>query len=173
MMRYEIKYAVDPSGLVEFSQWIDGAAYFRWAFPRRGVHSVYFDTAEMGAARDNLAGIAIRNKYRIRWYSDVNGKDIFSSAKPRFEIKSKQGRLGTKFDRVLETIDARMIHNEDGDQLTLELRKELASNPWRNMPVSVDVLEANLLVEYERDYFVGPGDIRVTVDHKVNYGDVL
>ncbi|MBT4889975.1 MAG: polyphosphate polymerase domain-containing protein [Rhodospirillales bacterium] len=173
MMRYEIKYALDPMGLIEFSQWIASAAYFRRAYSRRGVHSVYFDTAEMGSARDNLSGIGVRNKFRVRWYSDVNGKEVFASAKPKFEIKSKQGRLGTKYDRVLETIDGSRIHTEDGNQLTNELRKELAANPWRDLPVSIDVLNANLLVEYERDYYVGPGDVRVTIDHNVTYGDVM
>jgi hypothetical protein len=116
-MRYEIKYALDPAGLVEFSQWLAGAGWFRRAYPKRRVHSVYFDTAEMGAARDNLAGISLRNKYRVRWYSSLRHNPTSSEAAPRFEIKSKQGRLGWKTDHVLDTIKAETIAEWNGETL--------------------------------------------------------
>ena len=172
-MRYEIKYALDPPSLVDFSQWLAGAGWFRRAYPKRRVHSVYFDTAEMSAARDNLAGISLRNKYRVRWYSSLCHNPISSQSTPRFEIKSKQGRLGWKTGHVLETIKAETIPEWNGQTLNQNLRTSLTGEQWSNRRQPLDFLAPKLLVEYERAYYVGPEAMRVTVDENICFGDVL
>ena len=172
-MRYEIKFVLDPINLIEFKRWITQTPIFRRSYPRRGIHSVYFDTSEMSSARDNLAGIALRNKYRLRWYSDLGKPRPSSAASPKFEIKSKQGRLGQKFYRIMTTIHARMIDEIDRTLLTNQVCEELESRQWRDLRVPASLLEAALLVEYERDYYVAPGGLRVTVDTEISFGDIL
>lgn len=172
-MRYEIKYVLDPNSLNRFSVWLAGAAYFRRAFPCREVNSVYFDTSEMAAAMDNLAGISIRNKFRLRWYSGLDSSQSPNIDQPKFEIKSKQGRLGQKFDRTISAIDVESIYKNDAEHLASQVRKELVYNDWPDLNMHPDFLDPKLLVKYKRSYYVGPEDIRVTVDRNISFGDIL
>lgn len=160
--RYEIKYALSDSDLAYFENWLDGQPYFRRAYPRRIVNSIYYDTPDFTTATDNLAGIADRAKYRLRWYGAEE------SVASRFEIKVKQGRLGCKVstDLPLSASEFRAMNSEERDRLLTSqeaLRLQLpASEPLRIV----------LLVKYSRDYFERGREIRVTIDRNLSFGDL-
>ena len=172
-MRYEIKFSIDPLNFNEFTQWLSGAAFFRRAFPSRNVHSLYFDTSDFGAARDNLAGIAKRDKYRLRWYSGSESKKQIFSSSPSFEIKSKQGRLSWKIVRKMNFIESKFLENKNSYQIASHVLSDLSVNHWTELNIPEVLLEPKLFVSYERDYFVGPGGLRVTVDRNIHFHDTI
>ena len=43
---------------------------FKEIFHRRSVNNIYFDDQNMSFYRQNVAGDANREKYRLRWYGD-------------------------------------------------------------------------------------------------------
>ena len=170
-MRYEIKFALDSSNFLDFSQWIAAAAYFRRAYPRRKVCSLYFDTAEMASARDNLAGISDRRKYRLRWYL-TPGDDVGAvDPRVRFEVKLKHGRLGEKLITKLAGIEPQSLDEKDWKKIASMVRQEFLANPWPENSMPIDALEPKVFVDYVRDYFSGPGAIRVTVDRNIFFQD--
>ncbi len=99
-MRYEIKYLLDANQVTEIESWLAGKPFVRRTFAQRRVNSVYFDSATLGAARDNLIGAASRRKYRVRWYGEIGDSDRAL----RLEVKSKEGRLGNKISAPLKEI---------------------------------------------------------------------
>ena len=79
------------------------------------IRSLYFDTAEDKAVRDKIDGVAIREKYRIRFY-DHNHQLIRLEKKSKWNgSASKSGTLVTK-EQVLELIHG----NPDFTSLTLK-----------------------------------------------------
>jgi len=67
-------------------------ADFSMRFPDRIVNNIYFDTSYLSTFNENLAGVGIRKKYRLRWY----GSPVKIPGKAFFEIKMKQNELGAK-----------------------------------------------------------------------------
>ena len=63
-------------------------------YPTGLVNSLYFDTFDLEAHQESMSGAFRKNKVRIRWYGDDDSprgtRTIY------FELKSKQGFVGTK-----------------------------------------------------------------------------
>ena len=70
--RYEIKFVLDNARLADVMQWLYNNTTANKSYDNRIVNSIYFDDVGFSSVRDNLAGTAQRNKFRLRWY--VNQK---------------------------------------------------------------------------------------------------
>jgi len=154
-LRYELKLTCDPHWLSQARSWIrlhpEG---FGVAYPPRRVNSLYLDTPDSSNLNDNLAGIAYRQKLRMRWYGDA-----LTGIQPRLEVKQKYNMLGRKLTYQLPC--------------TLDLTR-----PWREIfnHILAHVPEAwrirlqttyqpTLLNRYQREYYVTPDQaVRVTLD---------
>ena len=160
--RYEIKFALWNNELAYFEHWLDSQPYFRRSFPGRIVNSIYFDTPDFSTALDNLSGIADRTKYRLRWYGAEE------SARSRFEIKVKKGRVGRKVTADIErsASEFRAMSLEERDRF-LAGEKSLRGE----LPVG-DPLQSVLWVRYDRDYFERGREIRVTIDRNLVFGEL-
>lgn len=92
-MRYERKYRVESLDLSHVKQAVrNHPVSFRTLFPDRQVNNLYLDTSDLHFFQENLAGVAIRRKYRIRWY----GESLEKVEAPVLEVKLKEGELGEK-----------------------------------------------------------------------------
>jgi len=171
-MRYEIKYVMDQNADVQFTNWLLSSPFLRRSYPDRNVHSIYFDTAELASARDNINGLFFRKKFRLRWYSDLNNKDPISTDLPIFEIKIKKGRLGEKSTRILNGMNMREIFFSNPHLLTTTIRDRLSAEDWPELGARLDFLTPKVLINYQRSYFLGPENIRVTVDKNLSFCDV-
>ena len=68
-IRYEMKFLCwGESGPSILSGLRLHSAAIRRLHPSRSVQSVYLDTADGRAVRDNLDGLSQRTKIRFRWY---------------------------------------------------------------------------------------------------------
>ena len=149
MWRYEIKYILEPHQWLQIEQMlIEHPASFTTLFPDRLINNIYYDTPDFGMCRDNLSGIAQRNKVRLRWYGD--GSTIVN---PTLEKKIKNNSLGRKENTPLNMTDYDEINN------------------WINRHyLSMGYLLPVLKNQYLRSYYQNmEGSFRLTIDRNVNY----
>lgn len=160
MWRYEIKYALWDYERPVFDDWLHGGNFFHQPYPDRWVNSVYLDTPDFLSARDNLAGIANREKYRLRWYGDSQRQYDVGG---QFEIKIKQGRVGRKVSASLECspYDLQVMDQQGRDKL---LSSSGCLAPY--LPVFAP-LRPCMGIRYHRTYYQGEDDIRLTIDRNV------
>lgn len=150
-MRYERKYRIEETSpdLVKAIVRRHPAG-FRVLYPDRRINNIYFDTADYRAFNENVAGIAQRRKYRIRWYGD----DYSRLHRPVLETKIKDNELGGKENRPLESVPWEELPRLFGQTSLLR---------YHNLfPVLVNT--------YRRSYFGSAnGKFRITVDWDLAY----
>ena len=126
--------------------------FFRTQYPSRKVNSVYFDTNNYVSIRQNLDGVSIKKKIRIRWYGN---KNIISN--PVVEIKSKKG-----FETKKESVKIKELDNTKINNLKI-IQKELNSKLKLKK-----IINPVLTTHYDREYFVSSnGKVRATVDYNL------
>ena len=161
--RYEIKFVLDEeSKYTDALRWLNTCLPSRRSYPGRSVQSIYFDDPEFNSVKDNLTGISDRRKLRLRWYH--MGPE---SSTPKLELKIKNGRLG--FKRHFE------LHPLASDISCLkfnEIAKLVRENIIEKGAVEhifCNHLSPSLYVNYYRDYFEAPYNIRITIDSNITY----
>ncbi len=136
--RIELKYT--PVGL-SYTQCLQiirqHPVSFVRAFPDRWVNNIYFDTPGLSAYYDNMSGVSVRRKYRIRWY----GEDWLSLKNPVMEIKYKENQLGGKqsfdasnfkWEMIHESLD-RIMHIGHLPNLQATLCNRYLRSYWKSM----------------------------------------
>ena len=123
------------------------------------VRSVYFDDIQARAYNENLTGVSMRKKYRIRIY---NGNDNVIKLERKFKVlnltgKNTQTISRNTFENILEN---REIISDNGDLLTTFLAEKRAN-----------VLRPVITVDYDREAFVcEASNLRVTFDSNLRAG---
>ena len=132
-MRHEIKFILNDFELLKFKSWIISQTRFKKKYEPRTVNSIYFDDINDSSANDNLAGISLREKYRLRWYNNDFDKIT------RFEIKKRVNRLNYKeyFDfEPSEKISSEMTNKNYAEIWTtgqlLDAIKKINSGKFKN-----------------------------------------
>jgi hypothetical protein len=154
-LRYEIKLVCDGHRLPQVRSWVRlHPAGFRTAYPPRWVNSLYLDTLHLSSFNDNLAGLDMRQKLRLRWYGDG-----MTSIQPYLELKLKRNLLGRKRRYLLPCkLDLTLAWTE-----ILEAIRANTGPNWRTLLQTVH--QPTLLTSYQREYYVTPdGGIRATLD---------
>ncbi|MDH3998655.1 MAG: VTC domain-containing protein [Desulfuromonadales bacterium] len=137
-------------------------AGFMKAYPDRMINSVYFDTLDLVCAKDNIAGISERQKYRLRWYGE-----LASSYGARYETKVKRASLGYKEVQVAN-IDQRELIGMDSAQVMETLSQDKIGSLWSHYPL----LKPSTYVQYEREYFEAYRGIRLTIDKSIQFNEI-
>jgi hypothetical protein len=161
--RYEVKFATDPTALPTVRSWIRlHPAAFRQAHPPRLVNSLYFDTATWASLADNLAGVAERDKLRLRWY----GADL-TWIDGSVELKAKRGELGTK---IVEPLKRPLALD---DRRWSDIARNLRSQPLAALAAAVSRKNLPIvIIRYHREYFVSADRAaRLTVDSVISTFD--
>ena len=161
-LRYEIKVVANEINFSVFNKWLHIETDFFKKYPDRQINSLYFDDYNFSCVKDNLSGIAQRRKYRLRWY----GSNEEELTDPIFEIKIKNGRLGSKrYFNVPEL-------NNKLNNLKIRQIQEIALSKNKNKKLFFDKdLNPSLIVSYKRNYFENNNDIRITVDNDIIFSD--
>jgi len=157
--RIETKYPVTAAQLHNVRHWLLGhGIVFTEAYPPRTVNNIYFDSPDWEGYHANIDGLAKRKKCRIRWYG--------SSLQPprgRFEVKYRSGIVLGKHVHEIDILPAQpnwlgALHAETRRQLPGKNR--LLFDRYR-LPVVFN--------RYQRQYYVAPTGIRLTVDTNVRF----
>lgn len=149
--RYEIKYLVEPDQWFQIKQMLAmHPASFKTIYPDRIVNNVYYDTPNFATCQDNMSGVAVRRKYRHRWYG--NPEDKFTESV--FEIKIKNNALGRK--------ESFKISNLDSSGLITAAQLPAPFSSLHLIPV--------LQNQYLRSYYLNAeGNFRLTIDRNIKY----
>ena len=133
-------------------------------YARDGVYkirSLYFDTLEDKALREKLDGVAIREKWRIRYY---NG----DTSVIKLERKLKDNSLGNKQSTRLTREQAEKIVSGDIDWMAKSEDGILLVFYSR---LKSEGLRPRTIVDYTREPFVfNAGNVRVTLDYGIRTG---
>lgn len=125
------------------------------------IRSLYFDTVFNQALTEKIAGVADRNKYRIRIY---NHSDSFIRMECKSKINTYIAKRGSKISRDLcEQLIA-------GDPSGLENSDSgLLRDVFREM--RLNLLKPVVIVDYVREAYRHPAeDIRITFDKQLRSG---
>ncbi len=157
--RYEKKYVVERMDLAKINAIIKlHSAAFVTAYPARWVNNIYFDSMDLTNYREHIGGIDNRNKFRIRWYGDLEGV----VEKPVLEIKSKKGYVGCKFNYPLESF----VFGPDFSRERLIGAILQSPAVPEKLKHTFGAANLTLVNRYHRDYYKAlyDGTIRLTVD---------
>lgn len=156
-MRYERKYRIEGLSLSVILQSIKmHPAGLSKIYPDRQINNIYFDTPSLTTYKENVMGIANRDKFRVRWY----GFDPLVIQKPKLEIKHRRNNVGTKTIHKVTPFTF-----DDLKPLTKEVN-ELSGTFARLQPA--------LQNSYNRAYY-GTRDekFRITIDWNLSYASMM
>ena len=158
--RYERKFVSFQPALVDALVKVHPAGFSR-LHPTRWINNVYLDTWKLDSYNDNAAGVATRQKYRIRWY----GADAREAVEAVLERKMKAGHVGMKQRVPLDVMPAGTLLAASG------VRRALATaRAGSTLKSQVASLVPVLLNRYQRDYFAScDGRLRLTVDRRQRF----
>jgi len=162
VFRYERKYYLaDTDYDFVRSLILCHPASFRNVFHPRTVNNIYFDTPGFDFFYDNVNGLQIRKKIRIRWYDET----FAFQKKLALEYKLKNGLLGDKKNYPLSN-----IFTGDGFEIS-NMKNELK---FCNLPVQIEnellTHYPVLLNRYVREYFISDdGKCRITLDRDLSF----
>ncbi len=156
-LRYEKKYKINLLSKAYVLQALRmHPAGFKKLHPDRSINNIYFDTPNLKTYHQNVAGIAERKKFRVRWY----GTDITQIEQPQFEIKYKQAELGGKHVHKIG-----LFNLNDLENLTKEAN-QLSQTDALLQPVLINT--------YCRAYYATSNQkFRITIDTELKYFPLL
>lgn len=161
-LRHELKFVSDESALPALRMVLRGdRAGIRTLHPPRLVQSLYLDTSFQKALADNLAGLSVREKFRLRWYGAAK-RGVLGV----LERKRRENSLGWKHSlRLAEPLD---VEGAERRRFVVELTRR-AGPEWRAV---LGGLEPAQWVRYEREYLTSADRrVRLTLDRKLFFAD--
>lgn len=160
--RYERKFTIAGLDREMVLQEIKNhPAFFSKLYHPRQINNIYLDTEQLNFYYDNIEGIAVRKKVRIRWY----GQQQDQLKKPVLEYKLKQDLLGDKWSFPLPACSIDIFQNNNGF-------RELFANASLPPAIAEDLkmLRPTLLNSYQRSYFLSADKkFRLTFDERMNF----
>ena len=122
------------------------------------IRSLYFDNLYDKALREKLSGVAIRDKFRIRYYD--YDRDFI-----RLEKKSKRYSLGHKFQCKMTAEEVERLLQNDWEWMIQDARP-LVRELYLKM--KLELFRPSVIVDYRREPFVyAPGNVRITFDRDI------
>ena len=154
--RHEVKALLAEYDLHAIRHWLAmHPAGFQPLYQPRTVNNVYFDTWEFGACQDNLSGISIRTKVRLRWYGEL---ERFERA--RLEMKLKRNQLGWK--DIYDVPIAVELCGGRWRDIRRRIRAELPPSAQQRFDLSA---MPTIINSYQRSYHASHDrKVRVTLD---------
>tara|TARA_B100000212_G_scaffold333321_1_gene302639 strand:+ start:5104 stop:5799 length:696 start_codon:yes stop_codon:yes gene_type:complete len=154
--RYERKFIIPIEYLNELNIVIAShPSRFEPIYSERTINNIYFDTIDFDFYNQNVDGLGNRDKFRIRWYGNMFGK-----IKPKIEIKSKKGIVGSK--KTFELSNIELNSDMTGKQFREEILKQIINT---NIYATASILYPTLINQYKRKYFLSlDKKFRITLD---------
>ena len=160
-LRYEIKFILNEMNYSVFTQWITHFTNCTRKYSDRKINNLYFDDSDFNSVKDNLIGLPVRSKIRLRWYGDET--NLFHS--PILEEKFRKGRLGGKQHLPMHSLNGQM-YNLHLNNINRKIQKYC--NNSGNL-ISENYYSPSLYVNYVRQYYQDQNNFRITVDSEINF----
>lgn len=130
---------------------------FKEIYHERVINNIYFDTPQLDNYLENIDGVPIRHKVRIRWY-DNNTSSCY------LEIKSKKGAVNTKKVHKIGGLDA-------GSNMRKFLQEAVAAADLpKHIDAEIHKLVPSCVNRYKRRYFESRNKkFRITLDYDLRF----
>ena len=127
--------------------------FFKKIYNKRKVNSIYYDTIDLNCLWDNINGFSNRDKYRVRWYDDINNSEVFFEKKKKINQATQKTKISLgKFKNYKD------------------LNIFLKSKDFINSIFKITALNLVqvLTVSYNRDYYIdNKNKLRITFDENI------
>ena len=143
--RIENKYILQRNKFQEFYKFLTKNS-FSILYPKRNIHSVYFDNSKLSSYNESIEGLVPRKKIRIRHYPKPKEKNASENFLFEIKINSVEGKYKIS-------------------QNTINSEKYLREGYFDN---NYGLCFPNVEVSYQRDYF-SKADVRITLDSDIQY----
>lgn len=166
-LRYEKKFLLRSSSKnFLIHQIINSKLRFIEHHPQRFVNSIYLDTDNLRAYKQNIDGLKNREKFRIRWYGNLS-----KNSNTFLEIKKKKNDLGKKFIFPLK----KELNLSSRQNFNIEIMNNIFSESDlpKNIEFKLKNLKPKMFIRYRREYFISKiYPIRITLDDMINYKSI-
>lgn len=161
-LRHELKLVSDEASCPELRMALRlDRSSMRTLYPARLVQSLYLDTPFQRALEENLAGLSVREKLRLRWYGAET-----RVVRATLERKCRENSLGWK--EILPFTEPLALAGEERRKFMGELARR-CDLPWR---ARLSGLEPAQWVRYLREYFTSADRrVRLTLDRQLAFFD--
>lgn len=161
-LRHELKLASDEAAYPELRMALRlDRAGIRALHPPRRVQSLYLDTAFQRALEENLAGLSVREKVRLRWYGGDTAR-----VRGVLERKCRENSLGWKETLPLE--EPVEVAGAERRRFVAELARRCRAD-WRER---LHGLEPAQWIGYTREYLTSADRrVRITLDRELRCAD--
>ena len=127
--------------------------FFKKIYFNRRVNSIYYDTIDLNCLWDNINGYSNRNKYRVRWYNNIDNSEVF------FERK-------TKINQTTQKIKLSLGKFKNQNDLNNFLKTQEFVN--KIFKITTLNLVKVLNISYDRDYYIDTENkLRITFDQRI------
>lgn len=157
VFRKELKYILPRKTAFQIQQKI-AKIMEKDAYGKNGtyfIRSQYYDSIDDRDLKDNLDGVYVKRKIRLRIY-DLDSSSV------KLEYKCKNGMDGAKYSMSISREDA--LRMQEGDfSFLLEKKDEFALRLYLRM--TEGIYRPKTIIDYQRLAFCYPaGDVRITFD---------
>ena len=157
----ELKYTL-PEGRVDLARrWLNQVSRRDADFPEAVVWTIYYDTPGLRSLSEKINSDYLKQKIRVRWYSDVSGNPTgpaFVEAKLR--VGNRRSKVRARLSYSADELAQWDLQDPRLAAFPLLLREHgiLARDAWQPM----------MLLRYRRDRFTEPhGGSRVSLDSDI------
>jgi len=145
-MRHEIKYLIPTHSEVELKNLL-AIQGWKILFPRRVVHTIYFDTINNEFLYDSIYGLSNRVKYRARWYNNDR----------QFVVETKKKSAGVGIKIISNSFSFNSELPPEG--MLVECIRQISNT---------DLLQKSK-VSYVREYYIhSNSESRLTLDFDIS-----
>jgi len=161
-LRHELKLVSDEAFGPELCMHLRlDRAGIRTLFPPRVVQSLYLDTPFQKHLQENLAGLSVREKLRLRWYGEPA-----AGVRATLERKCRENSMGWKESASIP--GALDVAGAERHAFMAELRRRCDAR-WAAL---LSGFEPAQWVRYRREYFTSADQkVRLTLDRELAFAD--
>ena len=159
--RYERKFLIPLNFYNDLKLWFSNNQFlFKESYSPRQINNIYLDTINFDFFNQNVAGIGLRTKVRIRWYGN-----LCQTVSPILEIKKKSGLVGKKISRNLGKLNTENLFNHN---LLIDCIEKTDFED--DLKFEINKLYPTLVNSYKRNYYESlDKKIRATIDSNLIY----
>lgn len=156
--RYEIKYRMDISQIIEFKKVLD--LYMKLdKYKKHTINNLYLDTESNLLIRRSIDKPSYKEKLRIRFYNDlVENTNGFIEIKKKFDKVVYKRRISLNYNDLIKQVSNNRIDSDE------QIAKEI------NYCLQHYNLKPKLQLTYKREaYYQKNSNLRITIDNEIKY----
>jgi len=159
---YEIKYVIENNASHIILAWLKNRCWKDPEYPAGLVSSIYYDTQSWHFLREKVNSDFLKQKIRVRWYSDIQTKDPSDESflEAKFKTGGRREKTRIRVDISGRWLSQTPLHSQSLIPIIQPLREKGVPTPGPVFPV--------FQITYKRWRFIEPvSRARINLDHEI------